>query len=67
MTATGLVEVSGLTVDFPVGEGTVRAVDHLGLTLAPGRALGIVGESGSGKSTVAFALLGMHRGTGARL
>ncbi|MFE1793793.1 dipeptide ABC transporter ATP-binding protein, partial [Streptomyces sp. NPDC059525] len=31
------------------------------------RALGIVGESGSGKSTVAAALLGLHRGTGARL
>ncbi|MEV6107708.1 ABC transporter ATP-binding protein [Streptomyces sp. NPDC051940] len=61
-----LVSVSGLTVDFPVGEGrTVRAVDDLSLTLPPGGALGIVGESGSGKSTVAAALLGLHRGTGA--
>ncbi|MFE5535172.1 dipeptide ABC transporter ATP-binding protein [Streptomyces sp. NPDC056492] len=64
-----LVEVNDLTVDFPVGEtGTsVRAVDQVSFTLEPGAALGIVGESGSGKSTVAAALLGLHRGTGARL
>ncbi|MEU6310220.1 ABC transporter ATP-binding protein [Streptomyces sp. NPDC047014] len=64
-----LVDVSGLVVDFPVGgaDGYVRAVDGVSFTLEPGRALGIVGESGSGKSTVAAALLGLHRGTGARL
>ncbi|MFE9928999.1 dipeptide ABC transporter ATP-binding protein [Streptomyces sp. NPDC005533] len=64
-----LVEVDGLVVDFPVGGAGeyVRAVDALSFTLDPGRALGIVGESGSGKSTVAAALLGLHRGTGARL
>ncbi|MEV7442273.1 ABC transporter ATP-binding protein [Streptomyces sp. NPDC091204] len=64
-----LVEVDGLVVDFPVGGAGeyVRAVDALSFTLAAGRALGIVGESGSGKSTVAAALLGLHRGTGARL
>ncbi|CAM5572036.1 ATP-binding protein [Streptomyces avidinii] len=64
-----LVEVADLVVDFPVGGpgGYVRAVDGLSFTLEPGRALGIVGESGSGKSTVAAALLGLHRGTGARL
>ncbi|MER7729734.1 ABC transporter ATP-binding protein [Streptomyces erythrochromogenes] len=68
MTQT-LVEVTGLTVEFPVGgaEQYVRAVDGVSFTLAEGRALGIVGESGSGKSTVAAALLGLHRGTGARL
>ncbi|MFE6912306.1 dipeptide ABC transporter ATP-binding protein [Streptomyces erythrochromogenes] len=68
MTQT-LVEVTDLTVDFPVGgaEQYVRAVDGVSFTLGEGRALGIVGESGSGKSTVAAALLGLHRGTGARL
>jgi peptide/nickel transport system ATP-binding protein len=72
MTAA-LAEVRDLTVTFPAGDapGTpqtgVRAVDGLSFTLAPGRALGIVGESGSGKSTVAAALLDLHRGTGARV
>ncbi|MGW7003487.1 ABC transporter ATP-binding protein, partial [Streptomyces sp. NPDC054933] len=62
-----LVEVRGLTVEFPVADSFVRAVDGLDFTLEAGQALGIVGESGSGKSTVAFGLLGLHRGTGARL
>ncbi|GGR76264.1 ATP-binding protein [Streptomyces nojiriensis] len=64
-----LVEVTDLVVDFPVGgEGEhVRAVDGVSFTLEAGHALGVVGESGSGKSTVAAALLGLHRGTGARL
>ncbi|MFG2649166.1 dipeptide ABC transporter ATP-binding protein [Streptomyces sp. NPDC048436] len=56
-----LVQVTDLTVDF----GDTRAVDRLSFTLEEGAALGLVGESGSGKSTVASALLGLHRGTGA--
>ncbi|WSK25367.1 ABC transporter ATP-binding protein [Streptomyces sp. NBC_01298] len=69
MTNGSLVDVTGLTVDFPVGRPGeyLRAVDGVSFTLEPGRALGIVGESGSGKSTVAAALLGLHHGTGARL
>ncbi|MFJ3416313.1 dipeptide ABC transporter ATP-binding protein [Streptomyces sp. NPDC086082] len=56
-----LVHVTDLTVAF----GSLRAVDGLSFTLEKGAALGLVGESGSGKSTVASALLGLHRGTGA--
>ncbi|MFD0408936.1 ABC transporter ATP-binding protein [Kitasatospora sp. NPDC127116] len=62
-----MVDVRDLVVDFPVGDGHVRAVDGVGFTLEAGQALGIVGESGSGKSTVAYGLLGLHRGTGARI
>ncbi|MEU1296704.1 ABC transporter ATP-binding protein [Streptomyces sp. NPDC005840] len=58
-----LVRVTDLTVDF----GGLRAVDGLSFTLRPGAALALVGESGSGKSTVASALLGLHRDTGARV
>ncbi|GAA0344566.1 dipeptide ABC transporter ATP-binding protein [Streptomyces turgidiscabies] len=58
-----LVGVDGLTVAF----GSLLAVDGLSFRLAKGAALGLVGESGSGKSTVASALLGLHRGTGAEV
>ncbi|MEU7578025.1 ABC transporter ATP-binding protein [Streptomyces sp. NPDC041068] len=59
-----LVQVADLSVEFGSG---VRAVDGLSFTLEAGGALALVGESGSGKSTVASALLGLHRGTGARV
>ncbi|MFE0628981.1 dipeptide ABC transporter ATP-binding protein [Streptomyces sp. NPDC058864] len=62
-----LIEVEDLTIDFPTGTGTVRAVDGLSFSLAQGGALGVVGESGSGKSATAFTLLGLHRGSGARI
>ncbi|KIF71923.1 ABC transporter ATP-binding protein [Streptomyces sp. AcH 505] len=62
-----MVVVDGLTVDFATGAEAIRAVDDLSFTLEAGAALGLVGESGSGKSTVAAALLGLHRGTGAEV
>ncbi|MEW1900655.1 ABC transporter ATP-binding protein [Streptomyces sp. NPDC086147] len=66
-TPAPLVDVRDLSVSFDRADGSVRAVDGLSLTLAEGRALALVGESGSGKSTVAGALLGLHRGTGAKV
>ena len=59
----GLVDVRDLSVEF----GELRAVDGLSFRLERGAALALVCESGSGKSTVASALLGLHRGTGARV
>ncbi|WP_377269516.1 ABC transporter ATP-binding protein [Peterkaempfera sp. SMS 1(5)a] len=67
MTDRLLVDVRDLRVSFPTETGAVTAVDGLSFELRAGESLGLVGESGSGKSTAAFALLGMHRGTGAEV
>ncbi|WP_344342611.1 ABC transporter ATP-binding protein, partial [Kitasatospora putterlickiae] len=48
-----------LTVRY--GRRGAPALDGVGLTAAPGRAVGVIGESGSGKSTLARALLGLLR------
>jgi peptide/nickel transport system ATP-binding protein len=68
MTAA-VLSVQDLSVEFPGGNGgaPVTALQGLGFELEPGRALGLVGESGSGKSAAALALLGLHRGTAARV
>jgi ABC-type glutathione transport system ATPase component len=55
--AEPLLDVSGLTVEFRSEARTVRAVDGLGFSIAPGRTVAIVGESGSGKSVSALSLM----------
>ncbi len=58
MTEVPLIEVQGLSVDFPGRSGTTHAVRDVSFTLGRER-LGVVGESGSGKSTMGRALLGL--------
>ena len=52
-----LLEIRDLAVNFPLREGTVRAVDGVSLEVRRGRTLGVIGESGSGKSVMAQAIL----------
>jgi oligopeptide/dipeptide ABC transporter ATP-binding protein len=52
-----LLRTRGLTIDYRVGRGRLRAVDHVDLDLHAGQTLAVIGESGSGKSTIASALL----------
>ncbi|GAA1078300.1 dipeptide ABC transporter ATP-binding protein [Nocardiopsis composta] len=65
--ADAAVRVQDLCITFPTMDGDVHAVDGLSFEVARGGALGIVGESGSGKSATSLALMGLHRGTKARI
>ncbi|MFT3927247.1 MAG: ATP-binding cassette domain-containing protein [Myxococcales bacterium] len=59
-----LLEVQGVSKEFPVGRGwlgrptrSLHALSDVSFTLAPGETLGLVGESGSGKSTLGRCVL----------
>ena len=58
-TQEAILDVRGLTVDFPAADGSLQAVRGVDLSLQRGQCLGIVGESGSGKSVSALASLGL--------
>ncbi len=72
-----LLEVNGLLKYFEVnaaGAGflssktsTVKAVDDVSFTIAPGETLGLVGESGCGKTTVGRTILKLEEPTGGRI
>jgi len=54
-----LLEVNAACKTYP--GGGVPALDNVGLSLPEGGSLGIVGGSGCGKTTLARAILGLHR------
>jgi oligopeptide/dipeptide ABC transporter ATP-binding protein len=66
-----LLEVKNLKVHFPVKHGvfsrvkqSVKAVDDVSFTIAPGETLGLVGESGCGKTTLGRAIVKLVEPTG---
>jgi peptide/nickel transport system ATP-binding protein len=59
MSASPLLEVRNLRIEFPTRRGTLVAVDEISLEIAPGEVLGVVGESGAGKSLTGAAIIGL--------
>jgi peptide/nickel transport system ATP-binding protein len=57
MTTLPLLDIRDLTVEFATRRGTVRAVQHVDISIAKGETVGIVGESGSGKSVTSYAVM----------
>jgi len=51
------ISIRGLTVEFRVPRGVLRAVDNVDLDIYRGEVLGLAGESGCGKSVLAHSLL----------
>jgi peptide/nickel transport system ATP-binding protein len=54
-----LLQVNNLVVEFPGRHGTLRALDDISFSIAPGEVLGVVGESGAGKSLTGAAIIGL--------
>ena len=54
-----LLEVNNLVVEFPGRRGTLRALDDISFSIAPGEVLGVVGESGAGKSLTGASIIGL--------
>ena len=54
-----MLSIQDLITGFQTPQGTIRAVDRVSLSLAPGEILGVVGESGCGKSVLALSILGL--------
>lgn len=63
MDKVALIRIENLDRHFKMGNETVRALDGIDLTIAPGEFLGVTGPSGSGKSTLMYLLGGLDQPT----
>jgi putative ABC transport system ATP-binding protein len=57
------IQVKDVVKTYPLGTGSVVAIDHLDLDIAKGEFVAIVGRSGSGKTTLLNMLAGIDRPT----
>ena len=54
-----VLEVKNLSIDIPVSQGVLHAVDKVNLHVGRGEILCVVGESGCGKSLTSLAIMGL--------
>jgi oligopeptide transport system ATP-binding protein len=54
---SSLLEIEGLSVEFRMTDGVIRAVNDVSFDVRRGEVVAVVGESGSGKSMTALAVL----------
>ena len=54
MDSRTVLSIKDLSIEFPLYEGTLKALNGVSLTVKQGEIVGIVGESGSGKSITAM-------------
>jgi ABC-2 type transport system ATP-binding protein len=59
---SGAIRVEGLTRDY----GRFRALDHVNLTIEPGRVVALLGPNGAGKTTLLRLLMGLLEPTEGR-
>jgi peptide/nickel transport system ATP-binding protein len=55
------ISIRNLCVDYITDAGDVRAVNNVSFDIGKGEVFGLAGESGCGKSTVAMALMRLHK------
>ena len=62
-TIRSFLDLSGVSIDFPVRGGSFRALDRVNLKIAKGEYVSIIGHSGCGKSTVLNIVAGLLQAT----
>ncbi len=60
-TKSGLLTVQGLVVEYHTRRGIVRAANKVPFKIGKNEVLGLAGESGCGKSTIAHAVIRVHK------